>query len=93
MVEPEVGHNTLDCGTHYVIQPVLNFWDESENGYTAFPRCPAGFAYNSGTNDRWVDADAMKRMILDLNLPGAEDLREAWRDVLPSREPAEACAR
>ena len=33
MVEPESGHNTLDCGTHYIIQPVLNFWDPSVNGY------------------------------------------------------------
>ena len=78
MVEPEIGHNTLNCGTHYVIQPVLNFWDTSRNGYATMPSCPAGFSYTSGANDRWVGDDEMKQMILDLNAPGTDDLREAW---------------
>ena len=67
MVEPEVGHNTIDCGTHYVIQPALPFWDESQNGYGALPRCPAGFAYTSGDNDRWVTRKDMEEMILGLD--------------------------
>jgi UDP-N-acetylglucosamine 4,6-dehydratase len=78
MVEPEVGHNTLDSRTHFVIQPVLNFWQPSANGYGSMPTCPAGFSYTSGANDRWVTRDEMKQMILGLNLPDAEDLREAW---------------
>ena len=79
MVEPEIGHNTLDCGAHYVIQPVLNFWNKSLNGYEKMPHCPAGFAYTSGDNDRWVEQDEMKQMILELNLAGTDDLRETWR--------------
>jgi UDP-N-acetylglucosamine 4,6-dehydratase len=78
MVEPEVGHNTLDCGTHYVIQPVLNFWDPSANGHASVRHCPAGFSYTSGANDRWVEPEEMKRMILDLEVPGTDDLRQAW---------------
>jgi UDP-N-acetylglucosamine 4,6-dehydratase len=78
MVEPENGHNTLDCSTHYVIQPVLNFWDASRNGYAKMPACPAGFSYTSGTNDRWVESDELKDMILELNMPGTEDLRDSW---------------
>ncbi|HVS36734.1 MAG TPA: UDP-N-acetylglucosamine 4,6-dehydratase (inverting) [Gemmataceae bacterium] len=78
MVEPEAGHNTLDCGGHYVIQPVLSFWNKSLNGYAKMPHCPVGFAYTSGENDRWVGPDEMKHMILELNVPGTDDLREAW---------------
>jgi len=78
MVEPEVGHNTLDCRTHYVIQPVLNFWDPSANGHASIRHCPAGFSYTSGANDRWVEAEEMKRMILDLDVRGTDDLRQAW---------------
>jgi len=78
MVEPESGHNTLDCGTHYIIQPVLNFWDPSVNGYHSMHSCPAGFSYTSGANDRWVEPEDMKRMILELNVPGTDDLRQAW---------------
>jgi len=74
MVEPEIGHNTLDCGTHFVIQPVLNFWIKNSNGYGDMPACPPGFAYTSGTNDCWVSVDDMKHMIRSLNLPGTEDI-------------------
>jgi UDP-N-acetylglucosamine 4,6-dehydratase len=78
MVEPESGHNTLDGGTHYIIQPVIKFWDASSNGHASKSACPAGFSYTSGGNDRWVEPEEMKRMILELNLPGMEDLRQAW---------------
>jgi UDP-N-acetylglucosamine 4,6-dehydratase len=78
MIEPELGHTARDCRTHYVIQPVLNFWNPSDNGYTAMSACPAGFSYTSGGNDRWVGPAEMKQMILELNLPGMEDLRQAW---------------
>jgi UDP-N-acetylglucosamine 4,6-dehydratase len=88
MVEPESGHNTVDCGSHYVIQPVLNFWDPSRNGYGAMRSCPAGFSYTSGANDQWVQSDDMKLMILDLNVSGTDDLREAWtRDGLGASIP------
>ncbi len=86
LVEPEAGRNTLDCGTHYIIQPVLSFWDADRNGLAKLPRCPVGFAYTSGANDRWVTAAEMKRMILELRLPGAEDLAEQWGCSL-AREP------
>jgi UDP-N-acetylglucosamine 4,6-dehydratase len=78
MVEPESGHNTLDCGTHYVIQPLLAFWDPSVNGYGSMRSCPPGFAYTSGANDRWVEPEEMKQMILELNVPDTEDLRRVW---------------
>jgi len=93
MVEPEAGHNTLDCGTHYIIQPVLNFWDPAVNGYDVMRSCPAGFSYTSGANDRWVEPEDMKRMILELNLPGAEDLHQAWSGPAPrTPHPAPATA-
>jgi UDP-N-acetylglucosamine 4,6-dehydratase len=79
LVEPEAGRNTLDCGTHYVIQPMLGFWNSDSNGYAKMGRCPDGFAYTSGTNERWVNSPEMKRMILDLNLPGVKDLAETWQ--------------
>jgi UDP-N-acetylglucosamine 4,6-dehydratase/5-epimerase len=84
MVEPESGQNTLDCGTHYVIQPLLNFWDPSRNGYDSMRSCSAGFSYTSSANDRWVGLDEMKQMILDLNLTDTDDLRQAWTRTGPA---------
>jgi UDP-N-acetylglucosamine 4,6-dehydratase len=86
MVEPESGHNTLDCGSHYIIQPVLSFWDPSVHSNGQARPCPAGFSYTSGANDRWVEPEQMKQMILGLNLPGTDDLRQSWARA--SREPS-----
>jgi UDP-N-acetylglucosamine 4,6-dehydratase len=84
MVEPEAGHNTLDCGSHYVIQPVLKFWSRSSNGYAKMPTCPAGFTYTSGTNDRWVEPEQMLDMIMDLDVPGTKDLVAARSVIVPN---------
>jgi hypothetical protein len=73
-----------------VIQPVLGFWKLESNGYAGKPHCPDGFAYTSGTNERWVNSADMKRMILELNLPGTKDLAEAWKTTSSQR--AEAVA-
>jgi UDP-N-acetylglucosamine 4,6-dehydratase len=91
LVEPETGRNTLDCGTHYVIQPVLGFWNSDTNGYAVMPRCSDGFSYTSGANDRWVNATEMKRMILELNLPGVSDLAQAWKGTASHRPEADLC--
>jgi UDP-N-acetylglucosamine 4,6-dehydratase len=91
LVEPGAGGGTLDCGSHFVIQPALGFWNPLANGYAGKPRCPDGFAYTSGTNDRWVSPAEMKRMILELNLPSASDLAEAWKISLSHRHEVELC--
>jgi hypothetical protein len=78
MIEPELGHNALDCGTHDVIQPVLNPWDPSVNGHEAMRSCPVGFSSTSGANDHWFEPEDMERRILELNPTGREDPRRAW---------------
>jgi UDP-N-acetylglucosamine 4,6-dehydratase len=91
MVEPESGQNTLEYGSYYVIQPVLNFWDPAVHTNGSTRVCPAGFSYTSGANDRWVEPEEMKRMILELNVAGTHDLREAWScDTRPAPVAAEA---
>ena len=78
MVEPESGMNTLDCGTHYVIPPLLNFWSNSVKVQGLIHTCPAGFSYTSDRNEHWVSPEEMKRMVLELDLTGHEDLRKTW---------------
>jgi len=78
LIEPEMGRHTLDCDTHYVIQPLLNFWNQGQNGYGGVQHCSDRFAYSSGTNDRWVEREEMKRMLLELDLPGISELQRIW---------------
>jgi UDP-N-acetylglucosamine 4,6-dehydratase len=88
MVEPESGHNTLDCGTHFIIEPVLNFSDPSANHHGAIRSCPPGFSYTSDANDLWVTPEDMKRMILEQLGPGTDDLLREWaRDTSDVRVP------
>lgn len=85
MIGREDARNTVDCGTHFVVQPVLQFWDRNGSAYANLPRCKEGFAYASDSNDRWVTGDEMKEMILALGLPGIDDLREEWKQVGSAR--------
>lgn len=93
LVEPESGRNTLDCRTHYVIQPHSGLWNRESNGYAGMSPCGEGFAYTSGTNDRWVSPAEMKRMILELNLPGTSELAKEWKIPFPYRPEVELCPR
>lgn len=79
MIGREDARNTVDCGTHYIIQPMLKFWENNGGPYSKLPRCPEGFAYSSDSNDRWVTDDEMKKMIISLNLSGMEDLLKRWK--------------
>lgn len=79
MIGREDARNTVDCGTHFIIQPMLKFWESNGGPYAKLPRCPEGFAYTSDANDRWVSDEEMKKMIMDLNLAGMDDLLQQWK--------------
>lgn len=82
MIGPEDGRNAVDCGAHYVVQPVLSFWGRNGAAYSDLPRCPEGFSFTSDKNERWVTMNQMKRMLLSLDLPDMDDLRQKWAPAL-----------
>ncbi len=93
LVEPEIGRHTLDCETHYVIQPLLKFWNPGHNGYGGMRHCSDRFSYASGTNDRWVEREDMKRMLLELDLPGIAELQRIWERTIETPDLVEGRAR
>ncbi len=66
MITASDSYNTVDLGQYYAILP-------SGAGYTREDYCaqnasklvPAGFCYNSGTNDRFLSVDELRQMISD----------------------------
>jgi UDP-N-acetylglucosamine 4,6-dehydratase len=56
--------NTLEFPGYYVILPSLPQWDVDEYS-AAFggKRCEAGFSYNSGTNDDWLDVARIRDLV------------------------------
>ena len=78
MIGREDARNTVDNGSHFIIQPMLKFWEANGGPYANLPRCEEGFAYSSDSNDRWVSDEEMKQMIIGLHLSGIDDLLEKW---------------
>lgn len=60
MISTNEARRTLDMGSHYVIQPEMDWWrDGVLNGGTV----PEGFSYSSDTNSDWLDAEGLRGMI------------------------------
>jgi len=56
--------NSLAFDDHYVILPSTQLWDVGE--YLAKfggERCPEGFSYSSGSNDRWLSVEDLRTLI------------------------------
>lgn len=64
MITPSDSFYTYDLGQYYVILPAQPNWDV-EKFLTEFnaEKVPAGFAYNSETNEEWETVDSMKALI------------------------------
>lgn len=56
--------NTLEFDSHFVIMPSYPLW-KAEDYAAEFggKRCPAGFAYNSGTNTKWLGVEELRTLI------------------------------
>ncbi len=58
------GLNTLEFEDHYVIFPLMKFFNavqyHKKNGGKL---CPDGFSYNSETNDKWLTIEQLRKLI------------------------------
>jgi UDP-N-acetylglucosamine 4,6-dehydratase (inverting) len=56
--------NTLEFERHYVILPSSPLWSTADYLRTFSGRqCPDGFSYNSGTNERWLSVEEIRRLV------------------------------
>lgn len=64
MISSSDSFNTYDSGKYYVILPQMHEWnlDEFLAHFNAEKVAP-GFTYNSGTNEEWLDVDAIQQLI------------------------------
>lgn len=71
MITPSDSLNTVDCGPYYSILPSGFTYDvDSYCRATGAKRVPAGFCYNSGTNERFLTIDELRGMIAEQVDPG-----------------------
>ncbi len=55
--------NTIDIGKYFAILPMENKKPKYLEYYKGSKSVPAGFSYNSGTNDKWVNEEDMRSLI------------------------------
>jgi UDP-N-acetylglucosamine 4,6-dehydratase len=65
MITRDDASNTVEFDDYYVIKPAFSWWEPREAGNGAFKAgrpVADGFQYSSDSNDRWLDAEAFRRM-------------------------------
>ena len=60
MISSNEARRTLDMGSHYVIQPEMDWW---RDGTLQGEAVDEGFSYSSDTNTDWLDAAGLREMI------------------------------
>jgi len=65
MITSSDSFSTYDLGKYYAILPQVTVWDIKQyiKKFKATP-VPLGFQYNSGENTEWVDAEALRALII-----------------------------
>ena len=63
MISEDDARHTIDVGDHYVIEPDFTTWEREPMAGTAVPE---GFSYVSNTNDHWLQAEDLKKVVKDL---------------------------
>ena len=54
---------TLDLGSHYVIQPELEWWQPTPRGGESVPD---GFHYASDTNTLWLSPERLREIVAEI---------------------------
>ncbi len=64
MVTMDDARMTLEFDNHYVIEPAFQFWHRENYTKDRGGKVVAeDFEYDSGTNDQWLEADELRKMI------------------------------
>lgn len=63
MVPADDGRRTLKLKDRYIIEPAFAFWNRKKYEANGFECTPDGFEYASNTNDEWLDAKSLKKLL------------------------------
>ena len=64
MIPEDEARHTLEFDNYYIIQPDFHWWSkEYELKCSGGKVCPDGFSYRSNTNEHWLTADDIRKLI------------------------------
>ena len=65
MTTEDDAHMTLQLDDRYIICPALSWWSDDAYTVSGATSVPEGFRYASNTNDRWLDADTLLKLLAE----------------------------
>lgn len=68
MITSDDSRGTYDYGNHYIIYPNYIWWNKDNYFKEGGTLIEDGWEYNSGTNDKWLDVESLRKMINDLDI-------------------------
>jgi FlaA1/EpsC-like NDP-sugar epimerase len=68
MITEEDSRLTYDYGDHYIIYPNFEWWDLHLHLKKGGIKVEEGFRYSSDTNKEWLDIDAMRKRLKDIDI-------------------------
>ena len=66
MVTEDDARATVELPDRYIIEPSLQFWDDSAERPNGGQPVADGFSYMSNNNDEWLDVDACRALLSEL---------------------------
>lgn len=67
MVTQDDARMTLDFGDRYIIEPSFAWWNRTPYMDSGACSVDEGFEYISHTNDQWLDADSLEKLLVETN--------------------------
>jgi len=68
MITSDDSRGTYDYGDHYIIYPNYTWWSKDHYFKEGGTLIEEGWEYNSGTNTEWLDVEALRNKIKELEL-------------------------
>ena len=66
LISKDEGRNAIDMDDYYVILPLSANGSKKFHKYSKYPRMAEGFSYRSDTNDRWLSAEDLARLVKEV---------------------------
>ncbi len=85
MISVDDGRHTIEFDRHFIIEPLMPFWDRNWHLNNGGTPCDERFHYSSDNNTVWLTDDQLAHMIAQLDLPEAAAWAHERNIAVPDR--------
>jgi UDP-N-acetylglucosamine 4,6-dehydratase len=77
LISKDEGRNAVDMDEHYVILPLFANGSKKFHKYSKHLRMAEGFSYRSDTNDHWLSAEDLTRLVTEIESEERDTVQQA----------------